>query len=103
MDNISIIIDNEPIGSYFMDIEITGKVITVDYGIGHYEFWGSAGYHTDERCDIDGKLEMSITQIWDEDDNPINQITPEILKLATEWLNSNDEKIKTKMLEHHEE
>jgi hypothetical protein len=81
------------IGDYSCDITLKATVIATDEGIGHYEFWGSPGYHSDIRLSVDGKITLSsIEAVWGED---CELIEPDelIIFSINEWIDDNYEKL----------
>ena len=53
MEIIYVEYEGEELGEYSLDVDIEATVRAVDHGIGEYEFWGTKGYHTDIRPEID--------------------------------------------------
>ena len=51
-----------------IEIEVQAKVAWSDEGIGAYEFWGSTGYHSDYRPEIQ-EMHMLKWQVFDEEGN----------------------------------
>lgn len=76
---------------YSMDIEIEATVVFVDHGIGEYEFWGTKGYHTDVRPEVDA-LHITKSSIYDEELKEVEQ-TKEVGKLIDRWISDNSQKI----------
>lgn len=90
------------IQDYTVNLEVESSLITVDHGIGHYEFWGSTGYHEDIRVETDGALEYTIEAVYNEDGDEID-VTPNVKQLVNEWINNNDEQIRERIIEENEE
>jgi len=82
---------------YSMDIEIEAAVVFVDHGIGEYEFWGTKGYHTDVRPEVD-MLHITNSTVYDEDLKEVEE-TEEIQKLVERWLSENSQKIDEDILD----
>jgi len=82
---------------YSMDIEIEAAVVFVDHGIGEYEFWGTKGYHTDMRPEVD-MLHITNSTVYDEDLKEVEE-TEEIQKLVERWLSENSQKIDEDILD----
>jgi len=82
---------------YTMDVEIEAAVVFIDHGIGEYEFWGTKGYHTDVRPEVDTLHVVNLT-IYDEDSNKVEP-NEEITKLVEKWVFDNTSKIGDDILE----
>ena len=98
MEVISIDYYSEELGAdYGMDIEIEANVCAVDHGIGEYDFWGTKGYHTDVRPEVNEIYVSSLT-IYDENSKSV-EVTKEIEKLVDKWIVANSTRIEDAILE----
>ena len=98
MEVISVNYYSEELGTeYGMDIEIEANVCAVDHGIGEYDFWGTKGYHTDVRPEVNDIYVTSLA-VYNEDSKPV-EITREIEKLVNRWMLDNSSKIEEDILE----
>lgn len=98
MEIISIDYYSEELGTdYGMDIEIEANVCAVDHGIGEYEFWGTKGYHTDVRPEVND-IYVSSLIIYDENSKSV-EVTKEIEKLVDKWIVANSTRIEDAILE----
>lgn len=96
MEIISVNYQSKELGEYGMDIELEANVYAVDHGIGEYDFWGTKGYHTDIRPEVNDIYITSLT-VYNEDSDPV-EITEEIERLVDKWVRDNSSKIEEDIL-----
>ena len=76
---------------FIYDVVIEADIHIVDYGIGHYEFWGAPGYDSQMGPEIQ---QMDITYViaWDEEGNEtqlkfkeLDQELQDLLESKVDW------------------
>ena len=98
MQLVQVEYDDVMIGDLMMQITLEGEVVVVDCGIGVYEFWGSKGYHTDLRKEMNAPVYIEEVKLIDENGEPV-PITDENNVLINDWLSSNLSSIEEAILE----
>ena len=98
MELVQIEYDDIPIGMYSMKITLEAEVIAVDRGIGGYEFWGSKGYHTDIRKEIQSPVYIEDIELLDEDGEAV-KVSQDLQNLVEQWMNANLNQIEEKIIE----
>jgi len=96
MEVIYVEYEGEELGEYSLDVDIEATVRAVDHGIGEYEFWGTKGYHTDIRPEIDD-INILNVKVYDEDSNEV-EITKSIETLVEKWIANNSSKVEEDIL-----
>jgi len=96
MEVIYVEYEGEELGEYSLDVDIEATVRAVDHGIGEYEFWGTKGYHTDIRPEIDD-INILNVKVYDEDSNEV-EITKSIETLVEKWIANNSSKVEENIL-----
>ena len=96
MEVIYVEYEGEELGEYSLDVDIEATVRAVDHGIGEYEFWGTKGYHTDIRPEIDDVYILNV-KVYDEDSNEV-EITKSIETLVEKWIANNSSKVEEDIL-----
>jgi len=96
MEIIYVEYEGEELGEYSLDVDIEATVRAVDHGIGEYEFWGTKGYHTDIRPEIDDIYILNV-KVYDEDSNEV-EITKSIETLVEKWIANNSSKVEEDIL-----
>ena len=86
------------IGEYVIQIVLEAEVIAVDHGIGPYEYWGSKGYHTDIRKELQNSPYIEEVTLINEDGDEIT-IGEKENALISQWVNQNSDKIEDELLE----
>jgi len=89
----------DDIGPYGMRIVMEAQVIAVDHGIGTYEFWGSKGYHTDIRPDLNLPPYVEEVELIDDNGDQVTIGDYENL-LIKKWVEKNHSKIERAILEN---
>jgi len=98
MELVSVEMEDELGPDYFIRIVMEAEVIAVDHGIGDYEFWGSKGYHTDIRSELNGSPYVEELEIMNED-GEIVEVGPEERRMVDGWIALNASEIEDKLLE----
>ena len=88
----------DDVGPYGMRIIMEAQVVAVDHGIGDYEFWGSKGYHTDIRPDLNAPPYVEEVELIDDNGDQVTVGDNESL-LIKEWVEKNHGKIEDAILE----
>jgi len=98
MELVSIDMEDELGPDYFIEVTMEAEVIAVDHGIGSYEYWGSKGYHTDIRLELNKPPYVEEVRLFDEDGETV-EIGPEQTRLLEGWIAQNANDIEDRILE----
>tara|TARA_R110002074_G_scaffold104413_1_gene225432 strand:+ start:5665 stop:5976 length:312 start_codon:yes stop_codon:yes gene_type:complete len=97
MDIVSVEFEDE-LGEYNLVIVMEAEIIAVDHGIGPYEYWGSKGYHTDIRKELQDSPYIEEVTLINDDGNEVKLGKEEHI-LISQWVNQNSNKIEEELLE----
>lgn len=97
MDIVSVEFEDE-LGEYNLVIVMEAEIIAVDHGIGPYEYWGSKGYHTDIRKELQDSPYIEEVTLINDDGNEVKLGKKEHI-LISQWVNQNSNKIEEELLE----
>ena len=97
MDIVSVEFEDE-LGEYNLVIVMEAEIIAVDHGIGPYEYWGSKGYHTDIRKELQDSPYIEEVTLINDDGNEVKLGKEEHI-LISQWVNQNSNKIEDELLE----
>tara|TARA_R110002073_G_scaffold322903_2_gene499745 strand:- start:1010 stop:1321 length:312 start_codon:yes stop_codon:yes gene_type:complete len=97
MDIVTVEFEDE-LGEYNLVIVMEAEIIAVDHGIGPYEYWGSKGYHTDIRKELQDSPYIEEVTLINDDGNEVKLGKEEHI-LISQWVNQNSNKIEEELLE----
>ena len=88
----------DALGDYNLVIVMEAEVIAVDHGIGDYEYWGSKGYHTDIRKELQDSPYIEDVKLINYDGEEV-KLREKEHTLISRWVNQNSSKIEDKILD----